>query len=318
MSVDIYYNGIKTSQINIKPDTTVGKLKRSIIDWLRPQNIHNYTLRMIFNNREELNPIVFDTFDYDDVDFSSRVNQLNGSVLIITPAYDENWEKLPDDIIAQMLSQKDGETVLAMCQANNKLRKVCNTRTNNIFRPILIREFPALDRYGTPIPGQSRYGLIGDLREHYRKIRRADNSRLNPYEITTYDDVYVYMYIDDNMETPHLTTDDEKATDIMDNNETLLTVGHIDEWIYGNMPDQLYVSFLWDIPNQEIDHITVHYNPESGLQELYEDFDDVDVSEEEKEFITKQVLETGRYLPGDYPGGTYNWGYFNMLVPIEN
>jgi len=277
---------------------------------------------MIFNNGEELNPIVFNTFDYDNVNFSSHVNQLNGSKLIITSTYDENWEKLPDDIIALILSEKDGETVLAMCQANTKLGKVCNSKTNQIFRSILVREFPAVDRYNRPIPGQSKFGFVGDLRQHYIKIRRLINDmRLyGPHRVGPHDE-FVYMYIDYNMEQPHLTTDDEYGASILDENETLFTVGTGDARIFGNMPDQVYVSFLWDIPNHEIDHITIHHNPESGLRELIEDFEEEtneDVTDEEKEFIINQVLETGRYVPGDYPGGRYDWGYFNMLVPIEN
>lgn len=52
--MDLYYNYQLLSTIPISRETTVGQFKKMMSDWLEPQGITNYVVRLLFNNNTEL------------------------------------------------------------------------------------------------------------------------------------------------------------------------------------------------------------------------------------------------------------------------
>lgn len=63
--MDLYYNDQKISTVPIIGQTTIGQIKKMISDWLVPQGITNYVVRLFFNNNTELSSVVFTTNTYD-------------------------------------------------------------------------------------------------------------------------------------------------------------------------------------------------------------------------------------------------------------
>ena len=82
--MDLYYNKEKISPIPVVSTTTIGELKQNIKDWLTPQGVIKYTVRIFFSDKSELSPEVLDTNSYDQITFESRSHLLNGSSVHVT------------------------------------------------------------------------------------------------------------------------------------------------------------------------------------------------------------------------------------------
>ena len=82
--MDLYYNNQLISSISVLPEHTIAQLKQTIKNWLYPQGITNYKIRLIFNGNTELSPIVFDTNQYDNINFESKSDILIGGKIYIT------------------------------------------------------------------------------------------------------------------------------------------------------------------------------------------------------------------------------------------
>ena len=80
--MDLYYNKQKISQIPLVSTTTIGELKQNIENWLIPQSVTKYTIRIFFSDKSELSPEVLNTNSYDHITFESRSHLLNGSVYV--------------------------------------------------------------------------------------------------------------------------------------------------------------------------------------------------------------------------------------------
>jgi len=78
--MEVYVNNKKLHKINIVPTTTISQLKETI-KGIVPQN--NYTIRLIFNNGEELSPIVFQTNTYDNNNFQSHKEKIQGGQIYV-------------------------------------------------------------------------------------------------------------------------------------------------------------------------------------------------------------------------------------------
>ena len=63
--MDLYYNQQKVSQLPVTGQYTIGQIKKILSDWLVPQGVTNYTIRLFFNNGTELSDVVFKTNTYD-------------------------------------------------------------------------------------------------------------------------------------------------------------------------------------------------------------------------------------------------------------
>ncbi len=69
-------NGQDHGQIAIIPDTTIGILKQYF-----NQHFPNHTIKLTFNNGQELSPVVWDTNQYDTMNFQSHGTVLNGGII---------------------------------------------------------------------------------------------------------------------------------------------------------------------------------------------------------------------------------------------
>lgn len=76
--MDLYYDDQKVASLPVTGVTTIGELKRILRDWLHPQGITNYSVRLFFNNNSELSPVVFTGNDYDAMNFAAQANLLPG------------------------------------------------------------------------------------------------------------------------------------------------------------------------------------------------------------------------------------------------
>ena len=64
----------------------MGQLKKILSDWLIPQGVTNYTIKLLFNNGTELSNVVFQSNTYDNIDFKAQANLLlGGSIRVEVP-----------------------------------------------------------------------------------------------------------------------------------------------------------------------------------------------------------------------------------------
>jgi hypothetical protein len=82
--MNLWLNDIKVSTIEINPTTTISVLKNTLVAWLDKEGYRNYSFKLIFNNGEELSPIVFTSNNYDAVDFQAQNNLIGGSNIYVT------------------------------------------------------------------------------------------------------------------------------------------------------------------------------------------------------------------------------------------
>ena len=76
--MDILLNDQKVSSMPVVPLTTVGQVKDTLRNWLVPQGITNYNIRIFFSDGSELAPVVLNSSNYDNVNFESKKMLING------------------------------------------------------------------------------------------------------------------------------------------------------------------------------------------------------------------------------------------------
>ena len=64
--MDVWFNNTKVTSLPLKDGLVIRDVKKMISDWLVPQGIVNYDVRLIINKKNELDPIVFNTSTYDN------------------------------------------------------------------------------------------------------------------------------------------------------------------------------------------------------------------------------------------------------------
>lgn len=139
--MDLYYDGNKVSSIPIDATLTVGGLKKIINDWLIPQGIKDYSIKLVFNNGEEIAPVVFNTNNYDTVKFQAYSELLLGSSLYVTNLQHTLTNMSNDSkyVLAQKLSGKD---LINLCATDTNMRKICtDTRYDSIWKQKLKEDF---------------------------------------------------------------------------------------------------------------------------------------------------------------------------------
>jgi len=88
--MDILLNDQKVSSIPIVSLTTVGQVKDTLRNWLVPQGITNYNIRIFFSDGSELAPVVLNSSNYDNVNFESKKFLINGGRIQIIQIIQKN------------------------------------------------------------------------------------------------------------------------------------------------------------------------------------------------------------------------------------
>ena len=84
--MDLYYNNQKIASLPVTGEWTIGRVKKTLSDWLTPQGITNYSVRLSFNDNTELSSVVFQTGQYDNMNFQAQAKLLkNGKIYIDLP-----------------------------------------------------------------------------------------------------------------------------------------------------------------------------------------------------------------------------------------
>ncbi len=99
--MDVYYNNQKVIIITISPHHTVGQVKLILHNWLAPQGVTNYNIRLFFSNTEELAPVVFTTNTYDNINFHAQKDILTGGRVFITTIIQPVPTQLPPIVPTQ-------------------------------------------------------------------------------------------------------------------------------------------------------------------------------------------------------------------------
>ena len=88
--MEVYVDNKKLHQVNILPTTTISQLKETIKGMIQ-QN--KYTNKLVFNNGEELLPLVFQTNTYDNINFQSKVTIIQGGQIYINIEEKNLWKQ---------------------------------------------------------------------------------------------------------------------------------------------------------------------------------------------------------------------------------
>jgi len=83
--MDLYYENQKVSILQLLPGHTVGLVKQILHNWLVPQGITDYNIRIFFNDGSELTPVVLNSSQYDNVNFHAQSSILTGGKIYIIP-----------------------------------------------------------------------------------------------------------------------------------------------------------------------------------------------------------------------------------------
>lgn len=190
--MDLIFNNQKISTFSITPTTTVKIIKDTLNNWLIPQGIVNYSIRMILNNGVEISPVVFNTNTYDNIDFKSQYHMVNGGKIMILTKDQENQEnqdnkksgftgnKNLDTIILNNLSDEDLHNA---CLTNKYISNIC---MNDLFWATrLQKKYPYIQKYQPYDSWKSLY-IYHMIKERYgRWLGTVEEiSHLKPSNVT--------------------------------------------------------------------------------------------------------------------------------------
>lgn len=83
---DLYFNGTKITQVPIVGTTTVGELRQTINNWLVPQGVTEYTIKIILKEGTVIPEVVFQSDTYNAINFQAQVALLpGGSIQVNQP-----------------------------------------------------------------------------------------------------------------------------------------------------------------------------------------------------------------------------------------
>ena len=80
--MELYYNDVKISSVNILPLHTVGQVKQTLYLWSIKNKVLHYDVKMFFGDGSQLAPVVFNTNMYDMCNFESKAEFLDGQVYV--------------------------------------------------------------------------------------------------------------------------------------------------------------------------------------------------------------------------------------------
>ncbi len=82
--MDLYVNNKIYGKIPVLPTTKVSDFKKILNDWLLPGGYYTYTVKIALNNGTEIPEMVFQTNQYDDMDFQAQAHLINGGAILVT------------------------------------------------------------------------------------------------------------------------------------------------------------------------------------------------------------------------------------------
>ena len=134
--MDLYYNYHKLSTLNITPETKIKNIKKIISDWLVPQSILKYIIQLKFNNGTYLDSVVFTTNKYDDDDFTSHADLINGSKIEVfsndfinnQTMNNQNLSMMSSDVKYVLAEKLSGKDLLNLCATDTSMRMICTER----------------------------------------------------------------------------------------------------------------------------------------------------------------------------------------------
>jgi len=172
--MDLYYNGIKNSRLSVSPQTTIGEIKKVLSDWLVPQGITNYNIRLFLNDGNELDKVVFETNIYDSTNFETQKELMYGGSIHVIPQPTKQMF-LPPEEEEEELDQKK----------NERRRRVKFSDTSTIINIPVVREReyytePACPKCNetrnTRYPCRKAYTVF-DTKEEYDEYCELINAR---------------------------------------------------------------------------------------------------------------------------------------------
>jgi hypothetical protein len=124
--MNLWLNNVNVGTMELKPSTTLGELKYSLIKWLSDEGYRSYSFRLIFNNGDELNPAVFTNDTYDGSDFQAQANLIKGSNLHIIAVKPTQIEKPKKTCVGEdiniLYSKIRNDIIYATLDINKLLR----------------------------------------------------------------------------------------------------------------------------------------------------------------------------------------------------
>jgi len=120
--MDLYLDGTKLGQTNISPESTVGQVKQIFHQWLLTKNIKNYTITIFLNNETTINPIVFNTNNYDNVTFNDQKDLLSGGAVWIQ-TNNLNFNDIPLPALKEILLNLTYKELNMFCNMSRRIKE---------------------------------------------------------------------------------------------------------------------------------------------------------------------------------------------------
>lgn len=153
-------------------------LKKEIKTWSEKNGLGKFTMRIFFkkgNEIEEINPIVFETDEYDNVNFYAQKDLIqNGYIEINTEKVKKRNKSLEDisyGVFLSIVNNLEGKDLINLCNSSRKLNAYCN-------KPLTLLNGKVIDQYLFRVLLE-KSGIGGNEIEHYQAI----NPILTPREI---------------------------------------------------------------------------------------------------------------------------------------
>lgn len=161
--MDLYYNDQKIFVLPTNPLTTIGDIKKMLQDWLAPQGVINYEIKLYFNNGTQIAPVVFQTNQYDNINFLAQTTLLQGSKLYVinNPTIETmptDISKLPNDVLVLTALNLNYNEIMNLCNTSKKINMVVCNNKHFWIRKIL-QDFKI-----DPV------NILGDPRKYYKNL----------------------------------------------------------------------------------------------------------------------------------------------------
>jgi len=140
--MELYYNGVKLTQLNVVAATTVKEIKKYLHDWLVPQGITSYNIRIVLNNGTIIPETVFQSDLYDNVNFQAQIHLLSGgyirvdtdqtvttsqTVTTTQPDYFQ-FQRMDRNLKWKTMEMMDSRSLINLCYASQTMLDFCKTR----------------------------------------------------------------------------------------------------------------------------------------------------------------------------------------------
>jgi hypothetical protein len=134
--MELFLNNEKKGNIELDPHITLGQLKKNLLKWSSQNKLGEINIQIIFNNGEELAPIVFTTDKYDKFNFLDKKDLVKGGKILINQIKENKIQQIQEiqntkftgmkDVDLLILSKLEDFDLINICNTNSYLRKLCN------------------------------------------------------------------------------------------------------------------------------------------------------------------------------------------------